>query len=127
MVIIVALLDISVKIHYLLIIVALLDISVKLHTSVISSIQLPVETPIQLAIHPNPTSDYLNFQLRTPKDIQTAHFRIVDANGRTVKEMESDLPKGTNIVPVHDWAGGVYFLQYLENGQVRHTERFVVS
>lgn len=81
----------------------------------------------ELAIHPNPTTDYLNFQLRTHKAMQTAHFRIVDANGQTVKEIESNLPKGTNIVPVYNWASGIYFLQYMEDGQVQHSEKFIIQ
>ncbi len=43
-----------------------------------------------------------------------------------LREMESNMPKETHVVPVYDWAAGIYFLQYLENGQVLHLERFVV-
>jgi Secretion system C-terminal sorting domain len=82
---------------------------------------------MKLAIYPNPTSDFLNFELRTPRLLQRAIFRIVDANGKVVKELQSDSPRDTFIVPVRDWAAGVYFLQYLENNEVRAVERFVVG
>ncbi len=44
-----------------------------------------------------------------------------------VKEFASDFAKDTFIVPVWDWAAGVYFLQYVESGEVRVSERFVIA
>ncbi|MFQ5446166.1 MAG: T9SS type A sorting domain-containing protein [Saprospiraceae bacterium] len=80
---------------------------------------------ISLAIYPNPTSDYLNFYLRTPLPVREASFRIVSAGGRLMKAFQSDRPGATYIVPVWDWAAGVYFLQYVEEGVVRVSEKFV--
>jgi hypothetical protein len=96
-------------------------------STILSTAGLPDGQPLQLAIHPNPTGSYLNFQLRHATAMPTASFRIVDAHGRTVSAIDSRMPWSTHVVPVHDWASGVYFLQYLENGQVRHSERFVVQ
>jgi hypothetical protein len=79
----------------------------------------------QLAIYPNPTSDLLNFQLRSAAPTARGSFRIVDANGRLVQEINGASPQATVIVPVREWAAGVYFLQYLEDGEVRVVERFV--
>ena len=87
----------------------------------------PEQAKVELAIYPNPTTDYLNFQLRTPQPLARARFRILDAAGRTVKDFSSDSPKDTYIVPVWDWAPGVYFLQYVEEGMVRASERFIIS
>ncbi|MBI1223933.1 MAG: T9SS type A sorting domain-containing protein [Bacteroidetes bacterium] len=82
---------------------------------------------IRLAIYPNPTTDFLNFELRTPQPLQKASFRIYDANGKLVKEFASGSPKDTFIVPVRDWAAGSYYLQYVDAGEVRAVERFVIS
>lgn len=82
---------------------------------------------MKLAIYPNPTSDFLNFELRSPRPPQRASFRIVDATGKVMKEVQSESPRDTFIVPVREWAGGVYFLQYLEDNEIRAVERFVVS
>lgn len=82
---------------------------------------------IKLTIYPNPTSDYLNFQLRDSGPFENVHFHITDAQGRTVKKFESQVPSGTHIVPVWDWPSGIYFLQYLENGKLRTTEKFYVK
>jgi Secretion system C-terminal sorting domain len=84
------------------------------------------QVELKLAIYPNPTSDFLNFELRSPRLPQSASFRIVDAMGKLVKELQSNSPRDTFIVPVREWASGVYWLQYLEEGEVRAVERFVV-
>ena len=94
--------------------------------TVVVNTNQPVESQVKLAIYPNPTSDFLNFQLRSAMPIHEARFRVVDASGRVVKELESRMPKETHIVPVRGWAAGVYFLQYVEGGVVRGSERFVV-
>jgi hypothetical protein len=80
---------------------------------------------IGLAIYPNPTTDYLNFYLKNAPQGKEASFRIVDANGRSVSGFNGSAANTTFIVPVWDWPAGVYFLQYLEDGVVRVTERFV--
>jgi Secretion system C-terminal sorting domain len=82
---------------------------------------------MKLAIYPNPTSDFLNFELRSHRLPQSASFRIVDATGKVVKELQSDSPRDTFIVPVREWASGVYWLLYLEGGEVRAVEQFVVN
>ncbi len=80
---------------------------------------------IGLAIYPNPTTDYLNFYLKNARPSKGTSFRIVDAAGRAVKEFQSAAADATFIVPVWGWAAGVYFLQYIEDGAVRCSERFV--
>jgi type IX secretion system substrate protein len=85
------------------------------------------EPAISLAIYPNPASDYLNFYLRTSHPAREASFRIVNAEGRLMKTFQIDRPDATYIVPVWDWAAGVYILQYVEEGVVRVSEKFIVS
>ena len=83
------------------------------------------EPTIRLAIYPNPTSDYLNFYLRTPRPAKQASFRIINMEGKLMQSFKSDRPAATFIVPVQEWAAGVYFLQYLEEGVVRASEKFI--
>lgn len=80
---------------------------------------------VKLAVYRNPARDYLNFYLRTPAPVREASFRIVSAAGAVVREFWSTAPGATHIVPVWDWAPGVYYLQYLEGGVVRGVEGFV--
>lgn len=85
----------------------------------------PEQARVELAIYPNPTSDYLNFQLRSPLHLGPVNIRILNATGLVVKEFRNNNPKDTVIVPVWDWPQGVYFLQYLEEGLVRASKKFV--
>ncbi|MFQ5448238.1 MAG: T9SS type A sorting domain-containing protein, partial [Saprospiraceae bacterium] len=93
----------------------------------VTVVRQPEEASVGLAIHPNPTRDYLNFQLRTPRYIPSAAFRILNTEGRVMKEFKSDYVKDTFIVPVWDWPAGVYFLQVEAGGHVLKTEKFVVQ
>ena len=85
------------------------------------------ERPLQLAIYPNPTTDYLNFQLRSKSVVKNSMFRIVNANGQVMEEFRVDVRTGgTFIVPVWTWPAGGYFLQYLDQiGKVLITEKFI--
>ncbi len=83
------------------------------------------EPEIQLSIYPNPASDFLNFYLRVSAPSKGAMFRIVDSNGQVVKEMKTENLNSTYMIPIHNWANGAYWLQYLENGRVVHSEKFI--
>jgi hypothetical protein len=85
------------------------------------------QPPAQLVLYPNPAKDFLNFQLRSTRPVQEATFRITDVQGRLVREFKTRHPEDTFIVPVWDWAAGVYFLQAAVKGEIVATERFVVN
>jgi len=82
-----------------------------------------------LAIHPNPVSDYLNFQLRGSGFSKKGEFRIADMAGRVVKRFRAGLgANDTYIVPAWDWPPGNYVLQYLDGeGRTVAAEQFVVA
>ncbi|MFQ5446165.1 MAG: T9SS type A sorting domain-containing protein [Saprospiraceae bacterium] len=80
---------------------------------------------IRIDVFPNPVSGYLNFQLEGVPVLKKAVFRIMDVYGKTLRTLESTTPQATQSVPVRDWPPGVYFLQYLEEGVVRVSEKFV--
>lgn len=88
-----------------------------------------VVSPLQLAIYPNPTSDYLNFQLQNDQPIKGSQFRIVDMDGSVVRSFQVDTQ--TNdlyITPVWNWAEGMYLLQFLGgDGNMVISEKFIVS
>ena len=63
---------------------------------------------------------------RLPEPIQEAEFRIVDALGREVLGFASSLSEVTHVVPVFDYAAGIYFLQYFEVGILKQSKEFVV-
>ncbi len=80
---------------------------------------------IEFSIYPNPTADFLNFYLRGPMPSKRAMLRVVNSSGQVVEEMKTENLNSTYIVPIHDWANGVYWLQYLEEGRVLHSEKFI--
>ncbi len=81
----------------------------------------------ELAIYPNPASDYLNFQVRGAQPTTgQARFRILDAGGREVKSFLAHDLRDTFIVPVWDWAAGVYFLHYQDEAGRGAVEKFVI-
>ena len=83
--------------------------------------------PIGLIIYPNPTTDYLNFQLHNVGLLQKGTFRILDANGQLLRSFPSNGSAGdTFILPIWDWAAGVYFLQYVDGEKgVVVSEKFI--
>ena len=78
-----------------------------------------------LAIYPNPTTDFLNFQLRGAIPEKGGLFRIVDAGGKVVKAFGAGHLGDTFVLPVSEWLTGTYFLQYLLDGRVVVTEKFI--
>jgi hypothetical protein len=77
-----------------------------------------------LLLYPNPAGDYLNFFYRPPAGAPPLRFRIFDAQGQVMKEFAGHPGEMTYIVPVWDWAAGVYFLQAEVAGRVR-AEKFI--
>jgi hypothetical protein len=80
---------------------------------------------LELAIYPNPSSDYLNFQLRGIPKSKGGIFRIVDSQGKTIRTLAPLNLNDTCILSIVDWADGVYFLQYLEEGEIFISSKFV--
>jgi Secretion system C-terminal sorting domain len=81
---------------------------------------------IALSIYPNPTSDFLNFYLRSPTQIDKALFRIVNGEGKMIRTIKVDNLNTTYIVPIHDWPAGSYWLQYFESKEVVISNQFQI-
>ncbi len=85
------------------------------------------DTAVKLAIYPNPTSDLLNFQLQTTNPVSDAVFRIINAEGKMIKEIKTAYSQATFSVPVRDWAAGTYFIQCFQDNLLLATNKFIVS
>ena len=83
----------------------------------------------QLNISPNPTTGFLNIyhQFNETKIWQNGQYRIVDSQGRVVEQFAVGQNDVTMVVPVWEWAKGVYFLQLVVKNEVVRTEKFVVN
>lgn len=84
---------------------------------------------VQISVSPNPTTDYLNiYQYFSEAEVwQKGQYRIVDSQGRVVEQFEVEQNDVTMVVPVWEWAKGVYFLQLVVDNEVVTTEKFVVQ
>jgi len=85
----------------------------------------PGQAAFQLAIYPNPATDYLNFFLHAPDRTSALSFRILDAAGRLVQEIGALASGATYILPVSDWPRGAYVLQGLGAGKILCAEKFI--
>ncbi len=80
----------------------------------------------RMMLFPSPASHILNIQLMGQTHLTEGSIRISDLTGRQI--LNADLIKADKItVPVNDWPTGIYFLEYLEDGEVRAVQRFVVT
>lgn len=78
-----------------------------------------------LVIYPNPVGDLLNFQLQGVPFTKDTVFRIVNMDGKVVKEINGINVQATVTVPVAGWPSGAYFLQCLDGGAVLCSEKFI--
>lgn len=79
----------------------------------------------QIKLYPNPASDYLNIY-HGGYDFVKGSFRIVDSQGRILRNWTSPANELNTVMPVSDMSAGTYYLQYMEAGEVRISKAFVV-
>ncbi|WP_299135349.1 C10 family peptidase [uncultured Tenacibaculum sp.] len=74
---------------------------------------------IDLQLYPNPTSKTLN--IRTDKVLKNAHYKIIDANGKTVDE-NSFSPS----INIENLKTGVYFIKVFDKN-IKYSKSFIKS
>ncbi|SED55431.1 Por secretion system C-terminal sorting domain-containing protein [Tenacibaculum sp. MAR_2010_89] len=74
---------------------------------------------IDLQLYPNPTSKTLN--IRTDKVLKNAHYKIIDANGKTVDE-NSFSPS----INIENLKTGVYFIKMFDKN-IKYSKSFIKS
>ncbi|MCB0617176.1 MAG: T9SS type A sorting domain-containing protein [Saprospiraceae bacterium] len=85
------------------------------------------EPELEIALYPNPASDYLNFFIRGIT--AQGKVRILDLSGRSMSEFEVFSAGQTFIFPVSTYPKGIYLLQFVEKGKVKvlASKTFVVQ
>lgn len=93
-------------------------------TALATAVNNAYDGQAEFHISPNPTSNYLNlfFEKTMPA---TATFRIINAEGRLLREFKTANLQPTFLLPVADWPGGAYWLQMVVNGAVVQSEKFI--
>lgn len=82
-----------------------------------------------LSVYPNPVKDVLNINLsetsRTPNS--TGTINLIDFSGNITKSINSDYNKSSYTLDVSNIEKGIYFLQFISNGQIIQTEKIIVK
>ncbi|MCP4439889.1 MAG: T9SS type A sorting domain-containing protein [Aureispira sp.] len=87
------------------------------------------EPMVQVALYPNPASDFINVYLHRSKNLEhDVSIRLVDLQGRVLQEY-GQLHGGdiTYVLPVSDLPVGAYVVQVLEAGEVVFVEKVLVN
>ncbi len=79
-----------------------------------------------IMVYPNPVASELNIQLSSFSKSEWASIKIFNAYGKLVKYVK-EIDSDSFSISVEDFVPGIYFLQYLEAGEVRAVEKLIVQ
>ena len=77
-------------------------------------------------LYPNPTHGMLNLQWNDKITSNDATCRIINAEGKVIKQMGIDLRQGMVTIPVENWLSGLYFIQIFGDSSLSYSESFLV-
>ena len=97
--------------------------------NIVSSTKNTSDTPSnKIKIFPNPTSDYMTYLIPTNHNNIINQYCIKDISGQIVKSSEHPLQsEASNIINTHDFPSGLYFIQFLKDGQIVQSEKFIIT
>lgn len=85
------------------------------------------EGTIDIKIYPNPATDFLTFKLGQRLGQVINQYCIKDNSGQIVKSVRP-IEVGTNyIIHTHDFPRGMYIIQFLNDGSIIQSKKFIVS
>jgi len=84
-----------------------------------------VLTQNSFKLYPNPAHEMLNMQWSGQAAPEDATCRILNGEGKVIKQMEIEHQQGFVSISVEGWQPGVYFIQILTD-ESYYSERFVV-
>jgi hypothetical protein len=85
-----------------------------------------VLTQNSFMLYPNPSRGMLNMQWKGQAASKHATCRIINAEGKVMRQMEIDHRQEIVSISVEDWPSGVYFVQFFADGSVFYAGRFIV-
>lgn len=96
--------------------------------NIISSAKDDRDTPSdKIALYPNPASDFITFHNTSHYSTSVNGYCIRDMSNQVVK-CGKELQSETNyIIHTHDFPSGTYIVQFLKDGHIIRSEKFVVS
>jgi hypothetical protein len=105
-------------------------VKVRLNNATLSAApKIHPDTPSnKIKIFPNPTSDYMTYLIPTNHNNIINQYCIKDISGQIVKSSEHPLQsEASNIINTHDFPSGLYFIQFLKDGQIVQSEKFIIT
>jgi len=92
----------------------------------VNTSEVELNPSLDLAIYPNPATDYLHFEIRTSATaLAEGNIQIVDTQGRIEQSFPQINEGVTYVAPLFAYPPGVYFLQYLVDGQIINSKPFI--
>ena len=79
----------------------------------------------KVVVYPNPSQEELYIYYHNPKQPYAATFRIWNMQGQEIVGRNALTSGTTYILPVRDWASGVYFVQVQDEKGNVYTEKFI--
>ncbi len=81
----------------------------------------------QMNISPNPASDVLNIEFLPTGFSDQEKIRLVNLEGKVLEEQILVAHKNTYTLDIHEYVNGIYFFQYLQDGQVVGVRKVVIQ
>jgi len=76
-----------------------------------------------IQLYPNPSNGNINVYAEIQNDA-TSEIKIFDMVGNKVKQIE--FKKGINKIAINNLNPGVYFYQFINNGQIQKSDKIVI-
>jgi hypothetical protein len=97
-----------------------------LPSSVVSAISFSGSQPsLSLNAYPNPATDFIRIEYELPTNIDNASLRLIDSNGRAVKNFQVDGHSDYLALNIDDLTKGVYFY-FIEYNNIRTKSKKIV-
>jgi len=80
-----------------------------------------------LKIYPNPATQFISFYLNQNSTQKVNQYCIRDMSGQLIKGMRPITSDINYIIHTHDFPSGIYIIQFLSDGQIVQSEKFIIS
>jgi hypothetical protein len=80
-----------------------------------------------LEIYPTPVGDLLKYKINHHSSVGKNSVRIFNLIGNVIHEKENIMISMEQEVQVIGWSAGIYLMQYINDGKLVETKRFVVT
>lgn len=80
-----------------------------------------------IKIYPNPATDFISFFIGDDIKHKVNQYCIRDMSGQIIKEIRPLIPDIHYVIHTQDFISGAYIVQFLKDGNIVHSEKFIIS